>query len=357
MTTPRGHDSEPVRRVLEALEQHGCKPRPVGRGYQAFCPVHEADGRRHKPSLALSEGQKGVALVYCFAGCRVERIVEAIGLSLADLMSDASSRPAPLPNAASSPSEAQAGYPTAEQAIAVYTARFGRPPDARWHYLNAGGYLVGVVLRWDTARGKVIRPVARHRDAWWYCTAMPSPRPLYRLSLIQQAPPKQVVWVVEGEKAAHAMDELLLLATTSAGGAKAAKKTDWKPLRGRVVIIIPDNDAAGKQYAETVARLAHAAGAREIRIVDLAAYAPALPEGGDIADVLEDPIWCGLPLSNAADLLDLHVLLYDLADNSPVWQPSTKDGPARARRRPVPVEAATRGWLEAMRERGYPRKS
>ena len=43
-----------------------------------------------------------------------------------------------------------------------------------------------------------------------------------------------------------------LLATTSAGGSQAARLTDWTPLAGRRVVLLPDNDDAGRKYAEAV---------------------------------------------------------------------------------------------------------
>ena len=43
--------------------------------------------------------------------------------------------------------------------------------------------------------------------------------------------------------------------TTSPFGALSAAKADWTPLHGRTVVIWPDNDAAGLQYAADVARL------------------------------------------------------------------------------------------------------
>ena len=37
-------------------------------------------------------------------------------------------------------------------------------------------------------------------------------------------------------------------ATTSAHGANAAEKTDWRPLAGLEVVLAPDNDANGEKY-------------------------------------------------------------------------------------------------------------
>jgi putative DNA primase/helicase len=52
-----------------------------GDGWEARCPVHD-DG---KASLSISVGQDGRHLLKCHAGCHIEDIVAAIGLTMADL--------------------------------------------------------------------------------------------------------------------------------------------------------------------------------------------------------------------------------------------------------------------------------
>jgi hypothetical protein len=91
------------------------------------------------------------------------------------------------------------------------------------------------------------------------------------------------VYVCEGEKAADAARTLGLVATTSAHGAKAAAKTDWQPMAGKEVVILPDKDDAGEGYARDVAKNIKDLAA-SVRIVKL----PGLAEGGDIADWLEE---------------------------------------------------------------------
>ncbi len=73
--------SPAVERVLRALEAHGCNPRPNGKGWEFRCPCHED----RKASGSLAEGEEGRALLRCHAGCPVELIVAALGLTMADL--------------------------------------------------------------------------------------------------------------------------------------------------------------------------------------------------------------------------------------------------------------------------------
>ena len=54
------------------------------RGWRACCPAH-AD---RKPSLSIGLGEHGQVLLKCFAGCSLERIVEAMGLTMTDLFPD-----------------------------------------------------------------------------------------------------------------------------------------------------------------------------------------------------------------------------------------------------------------------------
>jgi len=57
------------------------------RGWRACCPAH-ADS---EPSLSIGLGEQGQVLLKCFAGCSLERIVEAMGLAIADLFPDGAS--------------------------------------------------------------------------------------------------------------------------------------------------------------------------------------------------------------------------------------------------------------------------
>jgi len=54
------------------------------RGWKACCPAH-AD---REPSLSIGLGEQGQVLLKCFAGCQIERIVEAMGLTITDLFPD-----------------------------------------------------------------------------------------------------------------------------------------------------------------------------------------------------------------------------------------------------------------------------
>lgn len=71
-------------RVLGALAARGIATHKGGQGWLSHCPAHEDK----TPSLSISEGHDGRALLKCFAGCTAESIVAALGLAMTDLFSD-----------------------------------------------------------------------------------------------------------------------------------------------------------------------------------------------------------------------------------------------------------------------------
>ena len=63
-----------------------------GAQHYASCPAHED----RNPSLGIRQGDKGI-LVTCYAGCSTAQIVDAMGLSLADLFQDSLLLPKTIP--------------------------------------------------------------------------------------------------------------------------------------------------------------------------------------------------------------------------------------------------------------------
>lgn len=253
----------PIETVLNLLPRHA----KSGNGYKANCPAHDDK----KPSLSVTEAEGGRVLLHCHAGCTTEAVVEAMGLSTADLFPEERTYSRPVTGQPKQPV-----FRTAEEAIAAY--RLGQP-DNQWPYTDAAGNEVGRILRWETSAGKEMRPINR-TQAGWTLTGITRPRPLLNLPALLAAP-EAPVYVVEGETCVDALESFGLLATTSAGGANAAKQTDWSPLSGRRVILMPDNDATGRKYAEDVLHMLAALNAN-VSIADL----DGLPEGGDVVDLI-----------------------------------------------------------------------
>jgi putative DNA primase/helicase len=255
----------PLELVLSKLPD----ARRNGTGWAARCPGHDDE----RPSLSIAEGDAGRALLHCYAGCTLVEITAALGLELSDLTPP---RAKPVRRTATKPTARTGGaFATADDAVAALEQRHG-PRAAAWVYYDAAGEPVGVVVRWNLNSGnKDIRPVARQPGGRWKIGAMTVPRPLYRLPELLTCVGDRV-FVAEGEKATDALTDLGFLATTSAGGAKAARQSDWSPLAGRDVVILPDADEPGRHYAADVARiLSKSSPRRTIRIVDLPDLPPA----------------------------------------------------------------------------------
>jgi putative DNA primase/helicase len=157
------------------------------------------------------------------------------------------------------------------------------PYTAFWDYQNGDGTLIARVYRYDPPSGKEFRPW----DVRARLPRAPDPRPLYNQPAIRSA--KQVV-LVEGEKCAQALIESGIVATTAMNGAKAPiDKTDWAPLKGKDVLIWPDYDAPGRDYAEAAAQACVAAGCRTVAIV----IPPASkPQKWDAADAVVEGFDC-----------------------------------------------------------------
>jgi putative DNA primase/helicase len=95
----------------------------------------------------------------------------------------------------------------------------------------------------------------------------------------------QVV-LVEGEKCAQALIDAGIVATTAMHGANApVDKTDWSPLAGKAVLIWPDRDKPGWEYATLAAQAILSAGAKSCHIL----YPPEeAAEGWDAADAIAE---------------------------------------------------------------------
>ena len=154
------------------------------------------------------------------------------------------------------------------------------PATAKWDYFDAAGTLIAVVYRYDPpGQKKEFRPW----DAKRRKMAPPEPRPLYNQPGLAAA--RHAV-LVEGEKCAQALIAIGVVATTAMHGANApVDKTNWSPLAGKSVLIWPDRDKPGWDYAMAAAQAVLAAGATSC---DLLLPPDDKPDGWDAADALTE---------------------------------------------------------------------
>jgi putative DNA primase/helicase len=167
-------------------------------------------------------------------------------------------------------------------------------PSEVWTYRDSAGAVLGYVCRFETAKGKELRP----RTLWvnpdgkmrWRWASWEPPRPLYGLDRLASQPYALVI-LVEGEKAADAATASWpdYVAVSSPHGARSAHKADWSPLKGRSVTIWPEADDAGRAFARIAAGCCFDAGAANVRLVDVPTE---WPKGWDLADELPDSCDC-----------------------------------------------------------------
>ena len=279
--------------------------RGSGPQWTAKCPAH--DDRNPSLSIAVKAGR---ILIHCHAGCDWRVVLAALGLEPADLAPAGQARAhgaggaRPRRDPFRELAERQRRRCAARRRAAhdpvpgIPPARGGRRLAGIWTYRGADGATLGYVARYQDEAGKEVIPFfQRDEHDAWRPGAAPTPRPLYgldRLAARRDAP----VLVVEGEKAADAAQRLLpeYVAVTSPGGSNAAGKADWSPLRGRQIYVWPDADQPGERYARDVARLARAAGAASVRIIDNAAlWRAAGREAKDGLDAADWPDDVALP--------------------------------------------------------------
>ena len=154
-------------------------------------------------------------------------------------------------------------------------------PSKVWMYRDAHGQPVMALYRFDLGSDedgkprKVFAPLtwcqrADGQSQQWRWQGLPEPRPLLRLDELAQRA-KALVILCEGEKAADAAAELLpdYVATCWPNGSNSWHKADLTPLKGRSVVLWPDNDASGKSCMDAVAGQLQQIGAASVRVIAL----------------------------------------------------------------------------------------
>lgn len=153
------------------------------------------------------------------------------------------------------------------------------PITAEWNYYDVNENLICVVYRFDPADGKEFKIL----DVLSGKYRAPDPRPLYNLPGIAKS--KKVIFV-EGEKCALSLIESGITATTAMCGSTAPiDKTDWSPLKGKDIVIWPDNDETGKKFAKSIAEKLANVGARSVEVLQIPDDKPAK---WDCADAIDD---------------------------------------------------------------------
>ena len=240
--------------------------------WTACCPNH---GDTHQ-SLSVAVGKDGRVLMKCHAGCAVGDIAQAIGLTVKDLFTE----PQPAPRTGNTPPiVATYTYPSGTQKLRRADKSFlWRRPDGK------GGWI------WN------------RKDV---------PYELYIAGKLGG-----IVYVCEGEKDAdnfHAQIGGCAVSGADGAGPGKWRKEYTEQLRGRTVVVLPDNDDVGRAYAQETAAALHGI-AKSVRLLDLSKIWPEIPEHGDTSDLIE-----------AKGAAEAARLITSLAKETPEWDPDTTE--------------------------------
>ena len=271
--------------VISELDGLGCEPEQIGDQWSAYCPVHELDGKGHKKSLSIKEGNKVKVVVTCHAGCSFYDLKKVI----------------PALNTVIVKREVEATY--------LYRSRKDKeefrklrfwPKDFRIenHNIPSG----------DPSKGRWHLPAACDMAEW----------PLYRLpELIAAKETGETVIYVEGEKDVDRLVRDNCIATTNYEGAsKGSQKAKWRydyerQLTGLTsLVLLPDNDEPGRSHMANIASQMHGK-VKELIVLDLGLRFPELKKGGDVSDWLDT----GHSIEE----------LWELVSRCEPWTPATAD--------------------------------
>jgi putative DNA primase/helicase len=174
--------------------------------------------------------------------------------------------------------------------------------DQVYPYHDIDGTVPFEVVRYKNPKDfRQRRPLGGGRYAW----SLKGVRTiLFKRPQLLRADVAAIVWICEGEKDANNLGAKGEVTTCNPMGAGKGK---WREhyrddLRGRIVVILPHNDQAGRDHAQRVAYSLRGAAA-SVKVVEI----PGLPENGDVSDFLA-----------AGGTVDR---LRELARQTPEWTP------------------------------------
>lgn len=204
--------------------------------WQGKCPAHDDK----KASLSIKEYTNGNVGLYCHTGCRAIEVLNAMKMTWKDLFED-------------------------EEDVIIETSNNAKQVSKivnTYDYTDYDGNLIMQTVRYEPKDFRQRRPNPESEGNWiWNLKGIEGNLFLYNIVNVR----KQInaggpVILVEGEKDADNLNSLGFVATTAPAGAKKRftdKMRDrWErfadQLRGADLVVIPDNDEAGKGYADNI---------------------------------------------------------------------------------------------------------
>ena len=241
-----------TRRLLDNLENI----KQSSDYWTARCPAHDDNSN----SLSVRDGDNGGTLVKCHAGCSLPQICHGAGLSVSEICP-----------------EQQGFKPSKSGKLGTLVGSY--------QYLDSDGALVYEACRFDkTVDGETKKTFTQRRpngQGGWVYNMRGVTRIPYNLPDLVHGDSTEPILVVEGEKHCDRLKELGFIATCNVGGAGKWVVAYSKYLKGRDVVILPDNDDVGRKHAKKVKELSE----KQSRTVNILAL-EGLDEKGDVLDWL-----------------------------------------------------------------------
>lgn len=233
-----------LEKIVAGLESVKC----IGENqYMAKCPCHNDQ----KASLSIKKENNSI-LLHCFAGCDTKNIVNNLGLTMSDL-------------------------------FIKETKKKKEFLEKEYYYTDENGNQLYKTMRYNPKRFVQ----AKFCNNTWIYNMENVKYVLYNLPNVIKS---DVVYFVEGEKDCDNLNKIGLTSTTTIGGAAGFSKRAMeyaKSLKDKTVYIIPDNDKAGRKYADNIYRSLYGI-AKKVKILNLVDELPDLKQKGDISDVLSE---------------------------------------------------------------------
>ena len=191
-----------------------------------------------------------------------------------------------------------------------------------YDYTDESGKLLYQKLRYEPKDFSQRQPDGK--GGWWY-NLHGVKKVLYRLPEVITA---KLVFVVEGEKDADNLLAVLTEAqvkhcavTTTFDGAGHWKQEYAPYFTGRLVVVIPDNDAKGRAHAQTVAASVKPF-ASKVKVLELT----DLPEKGDISNWLEMYLIAFTPIAEGRDPIKARSTMFmEMVKRVPIWEPEVSE--------------------------------
>jgi len=273
-------------------------------GWLACCPAHDDKN----PSLSIAE-KDGKILFKCFAGCSYVQIVQALGI-----------------NEHEQKNKFKLDIKRGEKRQMV---------SAAYDYTDENGEVLYQAVRLEPKEFRVRRADA---DGKWIYNLQEVKRVPYHLPEIIEARKKGYpVFLCEGEKDADNLRTTFgVTATTTALGSNAWNNDYAEYFDGLDVIILPDNDEAGRKYASDAA-ISLLGTTKSVKIIPL----PNLSEKGDVSDWIEQ---------GAAE-----EQLLNLVAETPEWNPEEYQEVEEQSTSDMFIIKSANTWIEEAKNKPIPK--